>query len=77
MGHCEAAGFGRAGPRWGCRARGCCPLPPAQVTREINFLGLVVWVAVGGTSSAGFMVGWQAAPGAAVLREQIWSSVDR
>ncbi|KAK4807545.1 hypothetical protein QYF61_003334 [Mycteria americana] len=64
--HREAADFGGAGPRRGCRAGGRCRPPPGH-HRGDEFPGLGGTVAVRGPSPAGPMAGWQAALGAAVL----------
>lgn len=52
-----------------CRALQLCSLGK-------YFLGSVVRVTAGGVSPVGPTAGWQAAPGAAVLREQIQGSED-
>lgn len=62
----EPALAGAAGP-------GDAATPPARLPGEMHFPGSAAWAAA---SPTGPTAGWQAAPGAAVLREQIQGSAE-
>lgn len=65
-------------PEGGLQGRGMLhpTPPPAQLPGEMSFPGSAARAAAGGASPTGPTAGWQAAPGAAVLREQIWGSAE-